>query len=142
MDDLSAAVAFLSGRGAAIDIGGIPTEVVVSGPLDLGAEGALPPTCIVQATGPAGDEPPSGRERMVGYALRFYGPDDLAALSAHAALRQATYANAALGVPVLHTPVGDRLLRWFAISAPTGPLPEPETNRPVVLATGRAKWAS
>ena len=45
-------------------------------------------------------------------------------------------------IPLTNQTVGGHLLKWFTISLPTGPGPEPETGREVVLATGRAKWAS
>lgn len=142
MGDLESAVAFLAGRGATVTVGGVPVAVAVSGPLDLGTEGPLPPMCIVQAAGPVGDEPMHTPERDVSYLLRFYGPDDLAALAAHTALRATLYSTIAVGIPLMHHTVSGRTLKWFTISAPTGPQPEPGTDRPVVLALGRARWAN
>jgi hypothetical protein len=141
MNDLTAAVTFLDSRNASITIGGVPVTITVSGPRTLEADGPLPPLCVVQAAGPAGAELLANPEHEVGYLLRFYGPDDLAALHAHEALKAATYANLALAVPVMYWEQAGRLLKWFTISAPTGPVPEPGTDRLVVLATGRARWA-
>lgn len=139
---LEGAVMFLAGRGAVVDVAGVPTTVAVSGPLDLPPSGDLPPLCILQAAGPAGDEALGLPGRTVLYTIRFYGPDDVTALAAHAAVQAATYANIALRIPVMHTMVAGKVLRWFTISEPTGPIPEPETGRQVVLATGRGKWSS
>lgn len=109
-------------------------QVAVSGPLDLGPGGPVPPTCIVDLLpGVAGS--PTSPGRTVEYRLRFYGPDDLAALDAYEALRAAARGRHWERVR------GGPTLKSLTLTDPAGPLPEPDTGRPVFLSTATARWA-
>lgn len=140
MDELSAAIEFFMVHGN--------LDFQVSGPMDLGPDGVLPKLCIIQASGPAIEEELVSLERVVSYTLRFYGPSDLAALDAYKEVREATFEDAKHIFPKTFVKIQfdpfkpAKILKWFQVSAPTGPIQEPETDRWIVVATGRAKWTN
>lgn len=127
---LQAVIAFLSAADPL---------TIFTGPEDLGDGAVESPRCVVDLSpAPSGPVPPG--QRIGGYTLRFYGPDDIAALDAHERAKRATDYPLAVGLPRTYVPTGDRTLIWLRVSEATGPMPEPDTGRPVVAATATAKW--
>lgn len=132
IDTIEAAIAYLADALPGVRV--VPAYGVAD------QAGALPASCIVEAAGDGG--PRDGRVPLVmqRYLLRFYGLTDLAALDTYNAANAALYN--AYGVKTNVTVRNRWRLYWMTLSAPTGPLREPESERPVVLATALARWDS
>lgn len=126
-----------------IFLGDAAPAVLVMGPADLDTAPPGGTVCTVELSG-AGEEA-DPREFVTGYLLRFYGDDDLAILDSYEVLERATYADAPRRFRRCNVPVGTPedpwTLRWARLGQPTGPTPEPDSDRRVLLATATAKWS-
>lgn len=116
--------------------------VEYSSPRDLGDGPVSGKLCIIDAAGEVA--PAYLTEQQQRYTFRFWGVDDLDALDAYELTRAACYQPGAIqGILRGNINVrGQKWLKWFQLSGPTGPLLEEGTERMMYAATGVGKWST
>ena len=96
------------------------------------------PLCLVGLAGEGLALQGSGR--MQNYSLRFYGPDDPAILDAYETTRRGCFFPLFPWIPLSQQDIGDWHLDLVTIGNAAGPIPEPSTDRRVLLAQASIKW--